>query len=460
MKITIVGTGYVGLVSGACFGAVGNTVTCVDLLAEKVSSLSKGELPFFEPGLGELISGNTTTGSISFTTDLGVAVGSSNVVIIAVGTPSTEPEGEADLTFVFEAVRQVMKHLKDGSIIVIKSTVPIGTNRRIEKFAKTLRGDIGFDIVSNPEFLREGTAVSDFMEPDRIIVGAESAEAIATMEEIYRPLTSKGVPILFSDFETAETIKYAANAFLATKISFINEIAGLCDLTGADIIKVSKGMGLDLRIGDQFLNAGPGYGGSCFPKDTKALAFMGLQYGAPQHITEAVIAANEEAKNRVFQKIDSILNHQLDGRLVAVLGVTFKPNTDDMREAPSLSIIQKMLSAGVKVQVVDPKGRLFGEELLEGVDWFDEPYDAVVNADLLMILTDWDEFKNLDLLKLSSSMKSPYMLDCRNTYTPEEATSCGFDVYCGNGRNSSTQNDFGPADDIKYQASSAPLAKN
>ncbi|MEL0239175.1 MAG: nucleotide sugar dehydrogenase, partial [Gammaproteobacteria bacterium] len=243
MKITIVGTGYVGLVSGACFAAIGNTVTCVDMLAEKVSSLTKGKLPFFEPGLGELISGNTSTGSISFTTDLGVAVVSSNVVIIAVGTPSTEPEGEADLTFVFEALRQVMKHLKDGSIIVVKSTVPIGTNRQIEKFAKTLREDINFDIVSNPEFLREGTAVSDFMEPDRIIVGAESAKAIATMQEVYRPLTLKGVPILFTDFETAETIKYAANAFLATKISFINEIAGLCDLTGANIIKVSKGMG-------------------------------------------------------------------------------------------------------------------------------------------------------------------------------------------------------------------------
>ena len=459
MKITIVGTGYVGLVSGACFASVGNRVTCVDLVAEKISSLNKGELPFFEPGLAESISGNLKNGSISFTTDLGPAVSDANVVIIAVGTPSTEPEGEADLSFVFEAVRQVVKHLKHGSIIVIKSTVPIGANRQIEELAKTLRRDIGFDVVSNPEFLREGTAITDFIEPDRIIVGAESIVAIATMEELYRPLTSKGVPILFADFETAETIKYAANAFLATKISFINEIAGLCDFTGADIIKVSKGMGLDLRIGDEFLNAGPGYGGSCFPKDTKALAFMGRQHGAPQHITEAVIAANEEAKNRVFRKIDLLLNQQLEGRLVAVLGVTFKPNTDDMREAPSLSIISKLLRVGVKVHVVDPEGRHFGEELLAGVDWYDEPYDAAANADLVVILTDWDEFKNLDLSKLSASMKSPYMLDCRNTYAPTQATSCGFDVYCGNGRNSSTLYHFEPAGDIEHQTSASRLAK-
>ena len=435
MKIAVIGTGYVGLVSGACFADIGNQVTCVDIVEEKIKGLNKGHLPFFEPDLANVIKRNRKTESIFFTTNLEEAVSDAKIIFITVGTPSLGLEGSVDLTYFFDAAAKVAKYLKSGSVIVGKSTVPIGTHHQLKKLIKSLVGDIKFDIVSNPEFLREGSAVSDFMEPDRIIIGAESNNAIQAMSEIYSPLTDRGSTISFSNFETAETIKYASNAFLATKISFINEIAALCDVTGADITYVSKGMGLDRRIGDQFLNAGPGYGGSCFPKDTIALAYAGRQYGVPQLITETVIEANEEAKFRVFQKIENIFEGDLKDKIISVFGVTFKPNTDDMREAPSLTIIANMLKAGAKIHVIDPEGKHFGETLLDGVEWSDDPYEIVENSDLMLILTDWDDFKNLNLKTLSSKMRSPCMLDCRNIYQPSEVLSSGFEIYYGNGRN-------------------------
>jgi len=435
MNITVIGTGYVGLVVGACFSAFGNKVTCVDLDKEKIENLKQGKLPFYEPGLSDLINKNTVRNGISFTTELKSSVYEAELIFIAVGTPSLGLDGEVDLSYFYAAVTEVAEHIRDNSIIVIKSTVPVGTNRKAETLVNSIAVGKRIFLVSNPEFLREGTAITDFTDPDRVCVGVESDFASEVLSKLYEPITSKGIEMFTANFETIETIKYASNSFLATKIAFINEIASFCDATGADVVSVAKGMGLDERIGDKFLQPGPGYGGSCFPKDSQALAYMGRNYGAIQYITEAVIMSNDDAKVRVFQKINTILEKKLQGRVITILGVTFKANTDDMREAPSLIIVPKLIAEGAIVRVVDPEGRALGESLLRGVEWYEDPYVATQGAELLVILTDWNEFKELSLEQLASVMKEPRLLDARNIFNPKSAIQKGFKQYYGNGRN-------------------------
>lgn len=434
MRIAMIGTGYVGLVSGVCFSDFGHDVICVDKDPAKIDRLRKGEVPIFEPGLEALMAKNVAAGRLSFTLDLSTAVAGADAVFIAVGTPTRRGDGHADLTYVMGAAEEIGRALTGYTVIVTKSTVPVGTNRKVAEAVRSANPAAEFDIASNPEFLREGAAIDDFMRPDRVVVGVESERAKKVMADIYRPLFLRDFPIVFTGLESAEMIKYAANAFLATKITFINEIAALCEKVGADIKAVSKGIGLDGRIGNKFLHAGPGYGGSCFPKDTKALARIGQDHAVPMQITETVIRVNEEVKARMVEKIVDLCDGSVNGKTIAVLGVTFKPNTDDMRDAPSLTIVPALVGGGAKVRVADPEGRREGEALLPGVTWCDNAYDAAAGADLLVILTEWNEFRALDLSRLARDMVIARMADLRNIYDPASARAAGFVAYQGVGR--------------------------
>ena len=434
MKIAMIGTGYVGLVSGVCFSDFGHNVVCVDKDQRKIDMLERGEVPIFEPGLDVLMAKNVESGRLSFTRDLNAAIDGAEAVFIAVGTPTRRGDGHADLTYVMAAAKEIAEAAKDYVVIVTKSTVPVGTNAKVREVVAAANPELEFDVASNPEFLREGAAIDDFMKPDRVVVGVETDRAADVMAEIYRPLYLRDFPIVTTDLESAEMIKYAANAFLATKITFINEIAALCEKVGADVKQVSKGMGMDNRIGNKFLHAGPGYGGSCFPKDTKALARIGQEHASPMHITEAVIAVNEDIKRRMIGKLEDLCNGSFNGKTIAVLGVTFKPNTDDMRDAPSLTIVPALVGGGAKVRVCDPQGRHEGEALLPGVKWMDDPYAAAESADLLVILTEWNEFRALDLVRLSESMARAAMADLRNIYKAQSAEDAGFVAYESIGR--------------------------
>jgi UDPglucose 6-dehydrogenase len=434
MRIAMIGTGYVGLVSGACFSDFGHDVTCVDKDAGKIERLIRGEVPIFEPGLEALISKNAAAGRLSFTTDLSAAVDGAEAVFIAVGTPTRRGDGHADLTYVMAAAAEIGRALTGYAVVVTKSTVPLGTNRKVAEALREANPTAAFDVASNPEFLREGAAIDDFMHPDRVVVGVETPKARKVIAELYRPLSLREFPMVYTGLESAEMIKYAANAFLATKITFINEIAALCEKVGADVKTVAKGIGMDGRIGDKFLHAGPGYGGSCFPKDTKALARIGQDHASPMQIVETVIKVNDEVKRRMIDKIVDLCGGTLRDKTIAILGVTFKPNTDDMREAPSLTIIPALVGAGAKVRVSDPQGRHEGEALLPGVKWVDNPYQAANDADLVVLLTEWNEFRGLDLAKLARKMATPQMADLRNIYDPEEVRDAGFIAYVGVGR--------------------------
>ena len=434
MKIAMIGTGYVGLVSGVCFSDFGHEVICVDKDPSKIDRLTRGEIPIYEPGLEDLIQKNTSAGRLTFTEDLAGAVASADAVFIAVGTPTRRGDGHADLTYVYAAAEEIANAIDGYTVIVTKSTVPVGTNRQVKQIIRKACPDADFDVASNPEFLREGAAIDDFMRPDRVIVGVQNDRAVEVMEDVYRPLFLRDFPIVTTDLESAEMIKYAANAFLATKITFINEIAALCERVGADVKEVSRGIGLDGRIGNKFLHAGPGYGGSCFPKDTKALARIGQENAVPMQITETVIKVNDETKRRMFDKVMDICGDSVNGKTIAVLGVTFKPNTDDMRDAPSLTIVPALVGRGAKVRVVDPQGRREGEALLPGVHWSNDAYKAARNADAVVILTEWNEFRALDLTKLAKKMAHPVMADLRNVYSEKDAKQAGFVGYVSIGR--------------------------
>ena len=434
MKITMFGTGYVGLVSGVCFSDFGHDVICVDKDPRKIDRLKAGEVPIYEPGLDDLIAKNAAAGRLTFTTDLQTAVADADAIFIAVGTPTRRGDGHADLTYVYAAAEEIANAMTGYAVVVTKSTVPLGTNREVKRIIAKTRPDLDFDVASNPEFLREGAAIDDFMRPDRIVVGVQNDRAAEVMEEIYRPLYLRDFPIVTTDLESAEMIKYAANAFLAIKITFINEIAALCEKVGADVKKVSHGMGLDGRIGNKFLHAGPGYGGSCFPKDTRALARMGQDHAAPVQLVETAIPVNDDIKRRMIDKIVDLCGGSVNRKTIAVLGVTFKPNTDDMREAPALSIVPWLVGNGAKVRVTDPKGQAEGEALLPGVIWVEDAYKAAHKADAVVILTEWNEFRALDLTKMAKKMEVARMADLRNVYSEEEAKEGGFEVYVGIGR--------------------------
>ncbi|RXV66896.1 UDP-glucose 6-dehydrogenase [Roseovarius sp. A46] len=434
MRIAMIGTGYVGLVSGVCFSDFGHDVICVDKQPEKIAMLERGEVPIYEPGLDALMARNVEAGRLSFTTDLAAAVDGADAVFIAVGTPTRRGDGHADLTYVMSAAEEVARALTGYAVIVTKSTVPVGTNRKVKQAVTKANPKAEFDVASNPEFLREGAAIEDFMKPDRVVVGVQSSRAQEVMADVYRPLFLREFPIVYTDLESAEMIKYAANAFLATKVSFVNEIAALCERVGADVKEVARGIGLDGRIGNKFLHAGPGYGGSCFPKDTTALARIGQEHAVPQTIVETVIRVNEGVKARMIEKLRDLVDDSFNGKVVVVLGVTFKPSTDDMRDAPSLTIVPALVGGGAKVRVVDPQGRREGEALLPGVVWSEDPYKAANNADLLVILTEWNEFRALDLKKLAKKMATPRMADLRNIYSARDARRAGFERYEGVGR--------------------------
>lgn len=434
MKIAMIGTGYVGLVSGVCFSDFGHDVVCVDKDPKKIEMLERGEIPIYEPGLDRLLAKNVEADRLSFTLDLPSALHEADAVFIAVGTPTRRGDGHADLSYVMAAAEEIARIADHYIVIVTKSTVPVGTNRQVKQAVKKANPALDFDVASNPEFLREGAAIDDFMKPDRVVVGVQTERAAEVMSEIYRPLYLREFPILTTDLESAEMIKYAANAFLATKITFINEIAALCERTGADVKQVAQGMGLDGRIGKKFLHSGPGYGGSCFPKDTRALARTGQEYGIPMQITEKVISVNEEVKRRMIDKLLDMCDGSFNGKTIGVLGVTFKPNTDDMREAPSLTIIPALVGGGAKVKVCDPQGRHEGEALLPGVHWVDDPYKCTHKADLLVILTEWNEFRALDLKRIARKMATPRLADLRNIYSVKDAKRAGFEAYESVGR--------------------------
>ena len=430
MHIAMIGAGYVGLVTGACFSEFGHNVTCIDRDEVRIKKLNAGDLPIYEPGLEELVAGSVKSGRLSFATGLEDAVKGADAVFIAVDTPNSEGNGDADLGNVFAVAEKIAAALDGYTVVVTKSTVPVGTGREVEKIIRGLNADADFDVVSNPEFLREGSAIGDFLRPDRVVIGTGSERARDTMRHLYRPLFLIETPILFTTRPTAEMIKYAANAFLATKITFINEIADLCEVTDADVQDVAKGIGLDGRIGPKFLHAGPGYGGSCFPKDTLALVRTAGEAGHPLRIVEAVTIVNDERKGRMAVKIVAACGGSVDGKVIAVLGLTFKPNTDDMREAPSLGIIAGLQAGGAKIRAFDPEGMDEAKALLDGVEWCEDAYEAVTGAEALTIVTEWNEFRALDLERVKSLMKSPVMVDLRNIYDPDEMAAAGFRYTC------------------------------
>ncbi len=416
MRIGMVGTGYVGLVSGTCFAEFGFDVVCVDKDEAKIERLKNGEIPIYEPGLEDLLAKQIKSGRITFTTDLESAVKGSDAVFIAVGTPTRRFGRDADMSYVYAAVREVAQHLEGYTVIVNKSTVPVGTGLEVEKIMREENPNAEFDVTSNPEFLREGAAIDDFMRPDRVVIGTESERAKKVMREVYRPLYINETPIQFVSRETAEIIKYAANAFLATKITFINEIADLCEKAGGDVQDVARGIGLDGRIGGKFLHAGPGYGGSCFPKDTQALTRIGQKFNTPQRIVESVIAVNEDRKAKMADRIIEACGGDVRGMKIGVLGVAFKPNTDDMRDAPSLSIIPILQQAGATVVAHDPEAMEEAAKLLEDVIWAKNPYAAADGADALVIITEWNEYRALDLKRVGECMNAKRLIDLRNIY--------------------------------------------
>ena len=430
MHVAMIGTGYVGLVSGVCFSEFGLDVVCVDKNADKIDRLNRGELPLYEPGLDSLMAGNVRGGRLSFTTDLDQAVDGADAVFIAVGTPSRRGDGHADVSFVHEAAREIATAIGGYTVIVNKSTVPVGTADEVERIIREARPDAEFDVVSNPEFLREGSAINDFMRPDRVIIGSNSERANTVMRRLYRPLFLIETPILFTSRPTSELIKYAANSFLATKITFINEIADLCEKVGADVHDVARGIGLDGRIGRKFLHAGPGYGGSCFPKDTLALVRTAQELGGRMRIVEAVTDINTARQKHMAQKIVDACGGSVDGKTIAVLGLTFKPNTDDMREAPSLDIVSALQAAGATVRAFDPVGMGEAKAVLDGVVWCDNAYDTMIDAEALTIITEWNEFRALDFDHVKSLMKRPVMVDLRNIYNPDEMAAAGFHYTC------------------------------
>jgi UDPglucose 6-dehydrogenase len=429
MRIAMIGSGYVGLVSGACFAKFGIEVTCVDKDEEKILRLQNGEIPIYEPGLDDLVANGVASGSLQFTTDLSTAVATADAVFIAVGTPSRRGDGHADLSYVYAAAAEIAQSLKGYTVVVTKSTVPVGTGSEVENVVRAARPDADFDVVSNPEFLREGSAIEDFMRPDRVVIGTESPSAMDVMRALYRPLFLNETPILFTERRTAELIKYATNAFLATKITFINEMADICEKVGANVQDVAKGIGLDGRIGSKFLHAGPGYGGSCFPKDTLALVRTAEDVGAPTQIVESVVRANKARKLAMAQRVVDACGGSVSGRTIAVLGVAFKPNTDDMREAPSLDVIPALQEAGATLRAYDPEAMEEAKSLIPGVEWMGGAYDAMTDADALVILTEWDEFRMLDFAEMKSRLKRPVMIDLRNIYDPVEMAWEQFEYY-------------------------------
>jgi UDPglucose 6-dehydrogenase len=430
MNVVMIGTGYVGLVSGAGFSEFGIDVVCVDKDQAKIDSLNRGEMPFFEPGLEGLVSTSVKAGRLTFTTDLSSAVAGADAVFIAVGTPSRRGDGYADLSFVYGAAGEIAAALDGYTVVVTKSTVPVGTGDEVERIIGEARAEAEFDVVSNPEFLREGSAINDFMRPDRVVLGTDSARARALMAQVYRPLYLIETTILFTSRRTAELIKYAANTFLATKITFINEVADLCERVGADVQDVAKGIGLDGRIGAKFLHAGPGYGGSCFPKDALALIQTAKDAGSPLRIVETVVGVNDERKKSMAARVVDACGGTVKGKTIAVLGVTFKPNTDDMRDAISLVILPDLQGQGAAIRAFDPEGMEEAKSLLNGVTWCDNAYDATEGADALVIATEWNEFRALDLGRIKSLMKAPVMVDLRNIYNPGEMAQAGFRYTC------------------------------
>jgi UDPglucose 6-dehydrogenase len=421
----MIGTGYVGLVSGACFADFGHVVTCVDKDAGKVAALERGEIPIHEPGLDELVERNAKAKRLSFTTDLSAAVRHAEAVFIAVGTPSRRGDGHADLTYVHEAAREIAKALTGFKVVITKSTVPVGTGDEVERVIREAAPNADFAVVSNPEFLREGAAIRDFKLPDRVVVGTEDERARKVMTELYRPLFINRNPVMFTDRRTAELIKYAANAFLATKIAFINEVADLAEKVGADVQEIARGIGLDNRIGAKFLHAGPGFGGSCFPKDTLALLKTGQDNAAPLRIVEAVVLSNDQRKRAMARKV-SALAGELRGKTVAVLGLTFKPNTDDMRESPSIPLITALQDMGATVRAYDPAGMPQAKDMLTGVTFCDNEYDCAKGASALVIVTEWEQFRALDFARLKKDMAAPVLIDLRNVYRPDEMARHGF----------------------------------
>ena len=425
MRIAMIGTGYVGLVSGACLSEFGHEVVCIDKDAGKVATLRAGGIPIFEPGLDEVVAANVKAGRLSFETDLARGVAGAAAVFIAVGTPSSRHgDGHADLSYVFAAAEEIAKALSGYAVVVTKSTVPVGTSRKVEEIIKKARPDARFDMASNPEFLREGSAIEDFRRPDRVVVGCDTDQAREVMREVYRPLFLNETPMLFTSRETSELIKYAANAFLATKITFINEMADICEKVGGDVQDVARGIGLDGRIGKKFLHAGPGYGGSCFPKDTLALVQTAQQLGAPSRIVEAVVAVNDRRKLDMAKKIENAFGG-VKGKTIAVLGLTFKPNTDDMRDAPSLVILPYLQEAGATIRAYDPEGCKEAAKHMQ-LDYRKDAYDAMTGADGVVILTEWNEFRALDLPRVKAALKAPLMVDLRNIYRPAQMAEAGF----------------------------------
>ena len=433
MRIAMVGTGYVGLVSGACIADFGHTVTCVDTDSIKISALNKGEIPIYEPGLAEIVQSNVRQGRLSFTMELSETVGEADAVFIAVGTPSRRGDGHADLSYVYAATREIALALKRFTVVITKSTVPVGTGDEIERIIRELRRDIDVAVVSNPEFLREGAAIHDFKHPDRIVVGTHDERAKAVLAEIYRPLYLNRAPIMYTGRRTAELIKYAANAFLATKITFINEVADLCEKVGADVQEVARGIGLDNRIGPKFLHAGPGFGGSCFPKDVRAVIKTAQDHNVPMRILEAVETVNDARKRAMARKVSSAFAGVLRGKTVAILGLTFKPNTDDVREAPSLALITALQDMGAQVRAYDPVGMESAKQVLTEVTYCRDPYDCVEEADAVVIVTEWEQFRALDLERVRDLMACPVVVDLRNVYSPEDMKKYGF-AYTSVGR--------------------------
>ena len=420
MRVVMIGTGYVGLVSGACFADFGHRVTCVDKDEEKISKLLEGVMPIYEPGLDALVERNVSGGRLDFSTQAEGPIAEADVVFIAVGTPTRRGDGHADLTYVYQAAEEIAGYIKDYVVVVNKSTVPVGTGDEVEDIIRKSNPAADFDVASNPEFLREGAAIEDFKRPDRIVVGAQSDRAFSTMSELYRPLYLNETPILQTERRTAELIKYAANAFLAVKISFINQISDLCDSVGANVQQVAKGIGLDNRIGSKFLHAGPGYGGSCFPKDTLALSKTANDFGTPVSIVDEVIRFNEQRKHDMVGRIEQGVGGSVSGKKIAILGLTFKPNTDDMREAPSLVIIPGLQEKGASVRAYDPEGMEEARTMLEGVTFCESAYDCMEGADAVVILTEWNQFRALDLARMKELLKQPVLIDLRNIYSLEE----------------------------------------
>jgi UDPglucose 6-dehydrogenase len=433
MRIAMIGSGYVGLVSGACFAQFGHDVICVDKDEGKIARLRKGEMPIYEPGLDKLVTDNMRAGRLAFGDSLGEAVGNADAVFIAVGTPTRRGDGHADLTYVYAAAAEIADAIQGYTVVVTKSTVPVGTGREVARIIREQRPAAEFDVASNPEFLREGAAIEDFMKPDRVVIGIESARARDVMAGIYRPLNLIQTPMVFTNIETAEVTKYAGNAFLATKITFINEIADLCEKVGADVHDVARGIGLDGRIGRKFLHPGPGFGGSCFPKDTLALAYTAREVDAPQTIVEQVIEINNSRKKKMAKKVIDFCGGSVAGLTVGVLGLTFKANTDDMRDAPSLDIVPALQAAGARIIAFDPEGMTEAGRMIPGIAFAKTAYEAATGADVLVVITEWHEFRGLDPRRLKEAMRQPRIVDLRNIFNPEEMRGLGF-AYEGVGR--------------------------